>query len=326
MPYNPPRISDVSTLDDLRQVMQEELEKISKEFNETIALDLRTVHQEPKRPRDGMIVSADGTDWNPGSGAGAYEYVGGNWRRVSGIVDGDYGDISISGGVWTIDNDVVSFAKIENVDTARILGRITAGSGDIEELTGTQATTLLDTFTSLLKGLVPASGGGTINFLRADGAFSPVSVLQVLQDTYTTHEAITAQIPHDDTVPQSTEGTEILSQAITPSKTTNKVLVTVSVWGTLDNVAAFASMAVFRGTTCINASQMGLIGSGSEDRAQVGCSMTILDSPSSTSAQTYSVRVGNSDGTTTLSLNGLIGSRLFGGASACTLTVMEING
>lgn len=59
--------------------------------------------------------------------------------------------------------------------TARIFGRITAAGGSGEELTGTQATTLLDVFTSVLKGLVPASGGGTTNFLRADGTWATPS-------------------------------------------------------------------------------------------------------------------------------------------------------
>lgn len=92
-----------------------------------------------------------------------------------GVADGDKGDITVtsSGTVWTIDNDVVTYAKMQDISaTARLLGRITAGAGDTEELTGTQATTLLDVFTSVLKGLVPASGGGTTNFLRADGTFA----------------------------------------------------------------------------------------------------------------------------------------------------------
>lgn len=92
-----------------------------------------------------------------------------------GVSDGDKGDITVSssGTVWTVDNDAITYAKIQNVsDTNRFLGRITSGAGDIEELTGTQATTLLDTFTSTLKGLAPASGGGTTNFLRADGTWA----------------------------------------------------------------------------------------------------------------------------------------------------------
>jgi hypothetical protein len=72
----------------------------------------------------------------------------------------------------TIANDAVTNAKLANMATATIKGRTTAGSGDPEDLTGTQATTLLDTFTSSLKGLAPASGGGTTNFLRADGTWA----------------------------------------------------------------------------------------------------------------------------------------------------------
>jgi len=55
------------------------------------------------------------------------------------------------------------------VSTNTILGRL---AGAIAVLTGTQVTTLLDAFTSTLKGLVPPSGGGTTNFLRADGTFA----------------------------------------------------------------------------------------------------------------------------------------------------------
>lgn len=43
-----------------------------------------------------------------------------------------------------IDNDAVTYAKIQNVSaTARILGRTTAGAGDVEELTGAQALSLI---------------------------------------------------------------------------------------------------------------------------------------------------------------------------------------
>jgi hypothetical protein len=66
----------------------------------------------------------------------------------------------------------VTNAKLANVATSTIKGRVTASTGDPEDLTGTQATTLLDTFTSSLKGLAPSSGGGTSNFLRADGTWA----------------------------------------------------------------------------------------------------------------------------------------------------------
>lgn len=65
------------------------------------------------------------------------EAVGGG-----GVSDGDKGDITVSssGTVWTIDNDAVTYAKIQNVSgTDKVLGRATSGAGDVEEITCTGA-------------------------------------------------------------------------------------------------------------------------------------------------------------------------------------------
>jgi hypothetical protein len=34
------------------------------------------------KPREGMLVVADGTSWNPGAGAGLYEYKAGLWVKL----------------------------------------------------------------------------------------------------------------------------------------------------------------------------------------------------------------------------------------------------
>lgn len=36
----------------------------------------------PDKPREGMIRLADGTNWNPGSGIGLYQYLGGVWVKL----------------------------------------------------------------------------------------------------------------------------------------------------------------------------------------------------------------------------------------------------
>lgn len=82
------------------------------------------------------------------------------------------GDVTKGRGstATTIADDAVTYAKMQNISaTSRLLGRITAGAGNIEELTGTQATTLLDTFTAGARGLVPGpSGFPGFYTLRAD--------------------------------------------------------------------------------------------------------------------------------------------------------------
>lgn len=75
-----------------------------------------------------------------------------------------------SGGVVSFTR--AALAALVDIATARLLGRTTAGAGVIEELTTAQATAMLDLFTAVLKGLVPASGGGAVNFLRADGTWA----------------------------------------------------------------------------------------------------------------------------------------------------------
>jgi len=79
-----------------------------------------------------------------------------------GVTDGDKGDITVSGGgaTWTIDNDAVTYAKMQNVSAAsKLLGRGSAsGAGDVEEIT-------LGTGLSMSGTTLSASGGGGI----ADG-------------------------------------------------------------------------------------------------------------------------------------------------------------
>lgn len=100
------------------------------------------------------------------------------------VTDGDKGDIVVSsaGTVWEIDAgavgttelaaDAVDNTKLANMANGTFKVRRTAGAGDPEDATAAQATAMLDAFTSSLKGLAPASGGGTANYLRADGSWA----------------------------------------------------------------------------------------------------------------------------------------------------------
>lgn len=61
--------------------LQQELLNIARatlEGNQFLSLEM--LYVAPAKPRDGMVVLADGTNWNPGSGAGFYGYRAGAWR------------------------------------------------------------------------------------------------------------------------------------------------------------------------------------------------------------------------------------------------------
>jgi len=81
MPYTP-GTTKADTVEELRDFIERELTQIAREFSETTVVELRPIYAAPKKPREGMIVSADGVEWNPGSGAGSYEYRGGAWVKL----------------------------------------------------------------------------------------------------------------------------------------------------------------------------------------------------------------------------------------------------
>lgn len=60
---------------------------------------------------------------------------------AGGVNDGDYGDITVtgSGATWTIDPGVVTFAKMQPIAQSSLIGRITTGNGDPENITTPQA-------------------------------------------------------------------------------------------------------------------------------------------------------------------------------------------
>jgi hypothetical protein len=74
-------------------------------------------------------------------------------------------------GVVTVTPNSITNAALSDMAAATIKGALSAG--DPQDLTAAQATSLLNTFTPALKGLVPPSGGGTTNYLRADGSWAP---------------------------------------------------------------------------------------------------------------------------------------------------------
>lgn len=85
------------------------------------------------------------------------------------------GDVTASGPgsvAATIANNAVSNAKLAQMAAHTYKGNNTGSTANAADITSTQLTADLNLFTDSLQGLVPASGGGTTNFLRADGTWA----------------------------------------------------------------------------------------------------------------------------------------------------------
>ena len=81
MPYSltgePP-----SNPDDFRLWVVEQLRRIEEEAINPMIVQTQKLYVAPTKPREGMIVIADGASWNPGAGAGTYVYRSSAWRKM----------------------------------------------------------------------------------------------------------------------------------------------------------------------------------------------------------------------------------------------------
>ena len=86
------------------------------------------------------------------------------------VPDGDKGDVTVtaSGATWTVDANTISNAKLSDVPTATLKGRVTAATGDPEDLTAAQARTLLGLAAIATSGSAADLAAGILPAARFD--------------------------------------------------------------------------------------------------------------------------------------------------------------
>jgi hypothetical protein len=143
-------------------------------------------------------------------------------------------------------------------------------------------------------------------------------VLQVKSTVVTDYFLITGTTPGDDTIPQSNEGGEVITQAITASATNNTFLIFVNVFGGT-SANDTATLALFKNSDANAIAATGILDTGSKNRSLVHKITT-----GSTSEITFKVRIGCT--WASFYVNSNTTNRVYGGVASTTLTIYEVKG
>lgn len=148
------------------------------------------------------------------------------------------------------------------------------------------------------------------------------SVVNCVSASLGTIAATSDVVPLDDTIPQIGEGTLILTAAITPKTTTNKLRVHVHVPYSIAGSAGSAIAGLFR-----NGVNDALAAVWKYDAVGSGGALAFIHEfvPGVTSSVTLTTRIGVDNASRSLVVNGLAGpSRMLGGAQRAWMFVQEI--
>ena len=131
----------------------------------------------------------------------------------------------------------------------------------------------------------------------------------------------TTTIPQDDTIPQNTEGTQFMSQAITPKSATNILVIEAELFVGGSATGLDIVAALFQDTTAnaLTAKQSWVDVNG---RVAGGITVKHVMVAGTTSATTFKVRVGGSSAST-ITFNGGAGARKYGAIPKSSMIITE---
>ena len=162
-----------------------------------------------------------------------------------------------------------------------------------------------------------ATIGAGLTMTETTLAASSGSVLQVKSTVYSTQTSGSTTFPLDNTIPQNTEGTELVTLSITPSNASNRLLI-VGNFIIHSSAIAACGPALFQDSTANALSYaIQIIGAG------YGAPATLVHemAAGTTSATTFKIRVGTHSGTWYVNQTN---ANTLGGAPKSVLTIFEI--
>jgi len=176
----------------------------------------------------------------------------------------------------------------------------------------------------------PVADGTSSYVLQTDGAgavtWQPNSTagtsVQIINAQTSALVTANVTIPTDDTIPQKTEGVEVLTATITPTSATNKLFIifSASMGNTIGGQSS--TIALFQDATTNSLSSIITSYNGVNNSSEHGV-LTYYMTAGTTSATTFKIRVGPQVGSSSY-INGNAAARIFGGVASTQLTIIEI--
>jgi len=161
-----------------------------------------------------------------------------------------------------------------------------------------------------VQGILDLAGGG--------------KVAQVVQAQTTSVITTTSSIAHDTSIPQISEGVEVLSLAITPTNASSVLYIFVDLMVGTAGGGVGTIMGLFKGSTA-DAIEAKIVNAGQVNNVQADAKFIHKISAGSTSAQTFTVRIG-CGGSGTTSINSYnASSTTLGGVMKSSVMIMEVS-
>lgn len=195
-------------------------------------------------------------------------------------------------------------------------GNEVATTGTVQTFTNKTVNLASNTITGTMAQFDTACSDGNFSY---SGHTHVNSTVQRVRSTTSVSSTTTSIIPADNTIPQNTEGTELLTATITPTSSTSVLRVSALLNIGL-NAAATGVCAIFRdsGVNAVAANFQSLAA------GLVGQVVVVYEVVAgSTAATTFRMRVGPG-AAATLTVNGSGGTGYFGGVLYSSLLVEEI--
>lgn len=142
-------------------------------------------------------------------------------------------------------------------------------------------------------------------------------LIQYVYSAFTNQVQINAGIPKDNTIPQQSEGVEIASLSITPTSSTNLLVIKARVWA-VATAAADLVLALFQDSTANALAAMEANYASNTGYINVGV-LSYSKVAGTTSATTFKIRGGQNTGNFNY-----VNSAEFGGVQTSIFEIMEI--